>query len=117
MTTKAIARTDESTWAVLAHLSGLLLYWTALGHLIAPLVIWLCFKDNRRVTREAKESLNFQISMTLYMIVAWILCFVFIGFVLVPIVGALQLILPIVAAVRVSDGHSFHYPLSIRFLK
>ena len=51
-------------------------------------------------------------------IIGFLLCFVLIGFVLVPIVYIGALIFTIMAAVKVSNGDmAYKYPLTIRLLK
>ena len=121
---------DEKTFGMLAHLSALAaLILPSFGNIIGPLIIWLVKKDQSAwVDRQGKESLNFQISMTIYFIAAsvltTILAFTLIGIplalviivMLIPL-GIFWLVVVILAAVRVSEGQDFLYPLSIRFLK
>ena len=70
----------------------------------------------RLLTRTGRESLNFQISMTIYAIVAALSIFAIIGFVLLPAVLITNVILVIVASVKASNGEFYRYPLTIRFL-
>ncbi len=102
---------DEKLLAVLAHILPL-----AVGFL-APLVIWLVKKDESAfIDDQAKEALNFQISMFIYVMASFLLCFVFIGFLLLPAVGIFGLIVMILAAVNSNDGIRYRYPLCIRFI-
>jgi len=55
--------------------------------------------------------------MTIYAIVSGILCFVFIGFVLLIVLLVVELVLVIIASVKVSNGQAYRYPFTIRFLK
>lgn len=67
--------------------------------------------------QNGKEALNFQISVLIYGIVAGVLSIILIG---IPILIALvifQFIMIIIASVRTSNGESYRYPLTIRFLK
>ena len=68
---------NVTTWAMLCHLSALSTYiGVPFGHIILPLIIWLIKKDaSPFIDEQGKESLNFQISMTIYGIIAGILCF------------------------------------------
>ncbi|HEY3322455.1 MAG TPA: DUF4870 domain-containing protein [Planctomycetota bacterium] len=113
------AEKDARTWGMLCHLSALAgLVAASLGSWVGPLVIWLVKRnDHPFIDAQGKESLNFQISMFIYAVVSLILCLVFIGFVLLGIICLLDLILPIIAAVQASDGKSYRYPITIRFLK
>lgn len=109
----------ERNWAMFCHLSALVsLVGIPFGNILGPLTLWLIKKDELSVVDvEGKEALNFQISMTIYSMAAFLLCFVFIGFLLIfPLIIA-NLVLIIVAAVKASNGESYQYPLTIRFIK
>lgn len=69
------------------------------------------------VEDQGKESLNFQISMTIYFIVAWILVFILIGFVLLAALVIFDMVMVIIASVKANNGEKFRYPLCIRFIK
>lgn len=109
---------DEKTWAMMTHLLSLTGYISGIGFILGPLLMWLFKKDKSSyVNYHGKESLNFQISIIIYGFIAGILCFVFIGFLILPILGILQLILVIIASVRAKDGEEYRYPMTIRFIK
>jgi len=105
-------------WGMLCHLIALVaLIGVPLGNIIGPLVIWLIKKnDDPFFDEQGKEALNFQISMTIYAIISAILMLIVIGIFLLVLVAVLDLILTVIAAVKVSNGESYHYPLTIRFL-
>jgi len=113
---------EQRTWAVIAHLSAFAMYFTGIGHLLGPLIVWLSKRDgNPLVDDQGREALNFQISITIYGIVAVILFFTVIptplalfAFFAVPV---FQIVCIIIAAIKASDGAAFRYPLTIRFLK
>ena len=67
--------------------------------------------------RQAVESLNFQLSILIYGIVSIVLCFVLIGFLLLPIVGLVWLVFTIVGSVRSARGEEYRYPLTIRLVR
>jgi uncharacterized membrane protein len=67
--------------------------------------------------RAWKGTLNFQISMLIYNVIAGILCLVLIGFVILGILHILNLVLVIVASIQASDGKFYRYPLTIRLIK
>ncbi|NIQ98001.1 MAG: DUF4870 domain-containing protein, partial [Desulfuromonadales bacterium] len=64
-----------------------------------------------------KESLNFQISMTLYMVVAALLVVVGIGIFLLGALALFDFIFIIVATVKAKNGEPYRYPLTIRLIK
>jgi uncharacterized Tic20 family protein len=116
--TETDART-ERTYAMLCHLTSLVMFvGVPFGNIIGPLIIWLIKKDEYPLVDEhGKESLNFQISMTIYMMVSGLLIIVVIGLILLPALLIAELILVIMAAVKVSDGEKYQYPFTIRFLR
>ena len=69
------------------------------------------------VAAQAKESLNFQITVWLLGLLFVLLALVFIGFVLLWILGIVNLVLVVIAAIRVSDGAPYRYPFSWRLVK
>ncbi|MEI6345581.1 MAG: DUF4870 domain-containing protein, partial [Verrucomicrobiota bacterium] len=64
-----------------------------------------------------KEVINFQISYSIYTGVSILLCFVLVGFVLLPIILIIWLVCMVLASVRTSNGESYRYPFTIRFLR
>lgn len=108
---------EDRLWGALAHLSGLT-YFSGVGHILGPMIIWLWKRDtNAFVAEEAKEALNFNISVTIYGLVAWALVVVLIGFALLPALGVFHVVCVIIAALKASDGRGFRYPLNLRLVK
>lgn len=114
-----VDQSQERIWAMLCHLTALLIFiGIPFGNLIGPLVVWLIKKnDMPLVDSHGKESLNFQLSMTIYALAAGLLIFIVIGIPLLIGLMILNLVLVITAAVKVNNGVNFEYPLTIRFLK
>ena len=98
------------------RISGLFVPWA--GHILGPLIIWLAKRgDSTEIDANGKESLNFQISMLIYNLIAGILCLVLIGFVILAILHLLNLVLVIVASIQAGEGKFYRYPLAIRLIK
>jgi uncharacterized Tic20 family protein len=113
---------EQRTWAMIAHLSAFAYYVTGIGHILGPLIVWLSKRDgNPFVDDQAKEALNFQISITIYVIAAVVMCLtVVLAIIGIPIliaVHAFQIVCIIIAAIKASDGVAFRYPLSLRLIK
>jgi uncharacterized Tic20 family protein len=110
---------DSRMWSMFCHLTALSAFiGVPFGNIIGPLIIWLIKKDDfHKVDDQGRESVNFQISMTIYTIVSFFLCFVIIGFLLLPIVLLVDLILVIIASVKANKGDMYRYPFTIRFIK
>ncbi|HZF25818.1 MAG TPA: DUF4870 domain-containing protein [Steroidobacteraceae bacterium] len=88
----------------------------ALG-VLAPLIMWLIRKDEMTFAADqAKEALNFQITVFVAGLIAGVMCLVLIGFVLLGILVVVDLILMIVAAVKASEGVSYRYPFNLRLI-
>ena len=109
---------EDNQLIVLTHLSQLLCFFTGFGGLIAPLIIWATQKDNVfKMDAQGKSIVNFQISLLVYSLLCIPLIFVFgLGILLLIILGILALVLPIMNAVKASNGESPTYPLSLRFI-
>jgi hypothetical protein len=110
---------DVRTWNVLCHataLAGFFVPWA--GHILGPLIVWLAKRsDSPEIDENGKESLNFQISMLIYNVIAGVLCLVLIGFILLAILHILNLVLVIIASIQTSEGKSYRYPMTIRLIK
>ena len=104
---------------MVCHLAGFAgLTGIPFGNILGPLVVWLIKKDQSWfVNEQGKEAMNFQISLTIYAIVAAILIFVLIGIPLLVVVGIVWLVLMIMAAIKANEGVSYRYPLTLRFIK
>ena len=109
---------DQKNWAMFCHLAALAGYLIPFGNVIGPLIVWMVKKDEMPfVDDQGKEAINFQISMTLYILLAGISIFCVIGIVLLPAAIIIQLVFTIVAAVKAGSGEPYRYPLTIRFIK
>jgi uncharacterized Tic20 family protein len=108
----------DRTWVILCHLTALTLFiGLPFGNIIGPLVVWLLKKqESTAIDAHGKEALNFQISMTLYSLMAGLSLFVVIGIVLLPLVLITDLVLIIIAAIKASNGEFYRYPLTIRLI-
>ena len=109
---------NVKSWCVACHLSALVGFVIpALGHIGGPLIVWLVKRgDSSEIDAHGKESLNFQISMLIYSVVAGILCLILIGFALLAILHILNVVLVIIAAVRTSEGQMYRYPFTLRLI-
>jgi uncharacterized protein len=121
---------EERQWAMFAHLSALLgglltSGWAGnIGFFIGPLVIWLMKKDTMPfVADQAKEALNFAITVSLAFLALWILTVMtlFIGGVLtIPlmfVLGVTALVFVIIAAIKANEGVAYRYPFALRLIK
>src|SRR6266436_3510613 len=119
METSTSSSSDVRMWNVLCHataLAGFFVPWA--GHILGPLIVWLVKRnDSPEIDEHGKESLNFQISMLIYNVIAGVLCLVLIGFIILVILHILNLVLVIVASIQASEGKFYRYPMTIRLIK
>ncbi len=110
---------NTRTWVVLCHASALLgLFFHFLGHILGPLVVWMVKRpESPEIDAHGKESLNFQLSMLIYDVVAFILCFVLIGIPILVLLWILNTVFVIIASIKASEGQLYRYPFTIRFIK
>ena len=113
---------EERNWALAAHVGTFVAAWFAMGF-IAPLVIMLVKgNDSPFVRRHAVESLNFQISLLIYMVAGFVISLVTLGIgliVVVPVaivVAIFALVVIILATVKAANGEEYRYPLTLRMV-
>ncbi|MGI9667431.1 MAG: DUF4870 domain-containing protein [Acidimicrobiia bacterium] len=116
MTTHIETTAESRNWAVIGHLSAFIQF-IGIPAVIGPLVVWLIRKDqNDFSTEQAKEALNFNISMMLWLFLSAFAILILIGIVLLPVLLVTWFVVVIIAAIRASDGEAYRYPLTIRFI-
>lgn len=96
----------DTTIAALTHILALFTW------VIGPIII-LVASDDAFVKENARNALNWQIMLTIYMIISGILILLLVGFFLVFIFAILDLIFCIVAAVKAADGDAWKYPITL----
>jgi uncharacterized Tic20 family protein len=109
---------SEKNWAMLCHLSAFAGFFFPFGAIIGPLICWLTKRDESTWVKEnGAASLNFQLSMLLYIVLAIPLCFIIIGIPIIVLLGTLKIICIIIASVKAGKGEKFRYPLVIPFIQ
>jgi len=105
---------EEKTMAMLAHILALP------GGFLIPLVLYLIKKDESKfIADQAKESLNFQITAAIAMLIFIVFAFITCGYsiILFPILAIGIIILCIIAGLKANEGIKYRYPVNIRFIK
>ena len=109
-----VAPQEDRTIALLTHLSGILFGF------IVPLIIWLVNKDKTDkgwLNDQAIEALNFQITLFIAVVISWVLMFVLIGFLLLPLLVIVNLVFCIIAGIKSNNGEAYRYPFALRLIK
>ena len=106
---------EDRTLAMLTHLSGLAGYIIPLGGIIVPIVIWFSKSENKTITAIAKQAIILNIAVFVCVLAFGALALTII---LLPVsiigwilLGLAAIVLPIVGAVKASDGEFYSYPV------
>jgi uncharacterized Tic20 family protein len=119
---------EARTWGILCHVASIGGFLVPFGNILGPLIIWLIKKEeDPYIDAQGKESLNFQISITIYWTILFLLFIIaalilrnfsvllvwlaLLGFVVTVV------ILVILGSVQASKGNIYRYPFTIRFLR
>ena len=105
---------DDKTMAMIGHLSGIV------AGFIGPLVIWLINKDKTDkewLNGQAKEALNFQITICIGYMIGIVLSVILIGIFLNIAIWIGNLVLCIMAGMKANEGVDYRYPFAIRLVK
>lgn len=126
-----LSESDERLWASLAHFGNIL------GFLPSLLILLILGPRSARVRTEAKEALNFVITVAIAFVALFILGAIFTALYIVTPSGVdvvfgllgtllnlaelavyvLLIVLSIIAGVRVNQGGSYRYPFALRLVR
>ena len=108
----AIPTSDEKTMSMLAHAGGIFF-----GFLPALVIYLTKGNESAYIKEEAKEALNFQITLAIAYVVSTVLIIVLIGLLMMLVVWVASVALMIMAAIAVNNGNAYRYPINIRLIK
>jgi len=116
---KSLTKAEEGTWGMAAHMSALSGIIFPLGLVLGPLAIWLFKrKDSGFVDVNAKEALNFQITVMIISFVLVMLSAVSGLFtILAVIVGLTGLGFAVYGGLQAKKGETYTYPFALRLIK
>ncbi|PCI62304.1 MAG: hypothetical protein COB34_00205 [Methylophilaceae bacterium] len=107
-----VPNNDDKNIATVTHLAGTVFSF------IPALLVWLLKKDDSAyISDQAREALNFQITVAISMFVcSAILSWVLIGLAFIPIIWMGNIVFCIIAAISTSKGETYRYPLCLRLI-
>jgi uncharacterized protein len=105
-----IPSNDDKNIATVTHLGGTVFSF------IPALIVWLLKKDDAYIYDQAKEALNFQITVLIAQFIAGVLAIILIGFIFIGIIWLVNVVFCIIAAITTSKGEAYRYPFSLRLL-
>ncbi|MGV8977385.1 MAG: DUF4870 domain-containing protein [Cellulomonas sp.] len=107
-----LSDSDQRMWSVFAHIGGVFVSF------LVPLVILLVFKGRGAfVEDQAKEALNWQITLAIAYVVGGILTIVLIGVVILLAALVCAVVFAIMAAIASNRGELYRYPFTLRLVK
>ena len=102
---------DDKNIATVTHLGGTVFSF------IPALIVWVLKKDDSEyISSQAREALNFQITVLIAQFIAGVLALILIGFVFMGIIWLANIVLCIIAAISTSKGETYRYPLTLRLI-
>jgi len=102
---------DDKNIATVTHLAGTVFSF------VPALIVWILKKDDSAyIADQAKEALNFQISVLIALFIASVLMWILIGFLLYPVIWLVNIVFCIIAAISTSKGETYRYPLCLRLI-
>ncbi|HEU4617437.1 MAG TPA: DUF4870 domain-containing protein [Gammaproteobacteria bacterium] len=109
---------EQRKWAFLAHISAFAGFVIPFGNLLGPLIVWQMKRyDMPFAAEQAKEALNFQITMSIALTISAVLMVVFVGFLLLPLLVLAGIVLTLIAALHANDGKPYRYPFNLRLVR
>lgn len=106
---------EERGLAAITHLSGLAGYIIPLGGAIVPIIIWIMKQDSPVISGIAKQALLLNLIVFLLGAASTVL---WLTIILIPLVilfwivlGIIAIVLPIIGAIKASDGVYYRYPV------
>lgn len=106
-------------WGMLCHLTALLgVVGIPFGNIAGPLIVWLLKRNVYPfVDEQGRESLNFQLTMTILTLLAALLIYFRIGFFLILLIAGINFILVVLASFKTYSGESYNYPFKIQLIR
>jgi uncharacterized Tic20 family protein len=107
-----LSDSDQRMWSVFAHIGGVFVSF------LVPLVILLVFKGRGAfVEDQAKEALNFQITLAIAYVVGGITAILIVGLFILLAAAICSVVFAIMAAIASNRGELYRYPLTLRLVK
>lgn len=109
---------NVNQWSMFIHLSQFCGFIVPGAGLVIPILLWQMKKNESPIIdQQGKNVTNWILSVLLYGLICFPLCFVLIGFLLLAILGVVAIIFPIIGGIKANDGEIWQYPMSINFIK
>src|SRR5262245_39042410 len=89
---------EARQWAMFCHFAAFFGLVFPFGNLLGPLIVWQVRRESDPyIDQQGKEAVNFQITVTLAMLISCVLMLIIVGFLLLGLVSIVALVLTIIA--------------------
>ncbi|MGC2131470.1 MAG: DUF4870 domain-containing protein [Candidatus Aquilonibacter sp.] len=102
---------NDKVAAMAIHIAGIFFWF------IPSLVVYFAVSGNPWLKEQARNALNFQLTMLIAFIIGIVLSFIGIGFLIIWAVEVVVVVFSIIAAVKANQGETYKYPLTIELVK
>ena len=102
---------NDKVAAMALHIAGIFFWF------VPSLIVYLAVTGNPWLKEQARNALNFQLTMLIAFVIGIALSIIGIGLLIVWAVEILVIVLSIIAALRANAGETYKYPLSIELVK
>ena len=105
---------------MISHMGGLVpVPWVPI---IVPFVVWILKGDESEfVNKQAREALNFQLSLSIYWSLCFLLVFTIVGipiaFIAFFVFIITNIVCSLIGATRTSKGLEYRYPMNLRLIQ
>lgn len=107
----------QRIWCMLCHLSALLGYLVPFAHVLVPLIIWVSRRNAIPGVDDAgRESLNFQLTVSLFGLIGVMLSAVFVGLVMLFVLVVFHVSMTLFATLQAQRGKQVRYPVCLRII-
>lgn len=115
----ALPSAEARKWAMFCHYAAFAwLFAPMIGNVIGPLVVWqLKRESDPYVDAQGREALNFQLTLSLALMLCGLLAWLVIGFPLMALVSVVGLVLTVIGGTKANEGRPWRYPFCLRFLR
>lgn len=105
----------RAMWCHLAAFAG---YVVPFANVVVVCALWLRARTvDAFVEAHGREALNFQLSLLVYLLLAFSLSLAVLGLLMVPLLLLFHVVSTVEAAVSARRGERYRYPLTFRFLR
>lgn len=108
-------QSEDRGLAAITHLSGLAGYIVPLGGVVVPIIIWIVKSESAVISSIAKQAVL--LNLLVFVLVA-ATAILWLTLILIPLVllfwfvlGIIAVVLPIVGAIKASQGDYYKYPV------